>query len=351
MCRYYFHNINICMPHQCSSTEDLMAKAAAVTIQHGDFMLKADVENFFMAPEHPDLIYPVSSHCRTKALTESLDTVLSNQFVFLQETNTLYKVLKGSGMGGQVSSDLCDFAFHRHVESTHLSEASMQEHKIKIWLRYRDDIFLIGSFPRLAQKLISEIRLASNNVWSIVVEQFSRGALPFLDVECFFSGSRILFRSYCKPSKISIPLNPFSSQPAHVHWWPVGVLSRLARNSSREHEFQECLYDFAQKLAEHRIKGDVFARVISHSSAWHHLRTNKHISHGKARKIVLVLPFHMVWQAGQFSKVLAQHVSLYHETLFRLHHDIFEFEACWKCTDPISKILFRRNNLCNKAVG
>ena len=144
---------------------------------------------------------------------------------------------------------------------------------------------------------------------------------------------------------LCIPLNPYSSQPIHVHWWPVGVLSRLARNASHEHEFRICLFDFSHKLAEHRLRGEVIARVLEHANAWYHLRSNVNTFRDTARKLVLVLPFHRVWESAGFCSILKQTCLLYHDTLFMLHRGGIKFESCWKCNDPTSKIMFRRCNM------
>jgi len=245
-------------------------------------------------------------------------------------------------MGGQISSDLCDFAFHSYVESIILTEANKAKFGIKTWLRYRDDIFMVGSSTSGARALFALIRHLVSGIWIIECELFSRSSIPFLDVECIINGATIIFKPYSKPSKSSVPLNPSSTHPRHVHGWPIGCLSSIARRSSLQEFFLAALFQFSNTLIEHQLPGDVISRVLSHSSSWWHLRHNINLkTHQPLRNVVLVLPYHPVWEGAKFQKVLSHICSEFHESLHWLHRGSLNFTTCWKCVAPTAKVMYR----------
>ena len=75
--------------------------------------------------------------------------ILQSQFVQSANPDGLYKVIKGSGMGTEISGDLCDLVFVNLVEHDLLKPDSLNYYCISTWLRYRDDIFFAQSISFL----------------------------------------------------------------------------------------------------------------------------------------------------------------------------------------------------------
>ena len=55
-----------------------------------------------------------------------------------------WQVKEGSGQGQVHSGELADWTFFDKAESTILTKEARQTHGVKLWLRYRDDGFMIA---------------------------------------------------------------------------------------------------------------------------------------------------------------------------------------------------------------
>ena len=71
----------------------------------------------------------------------------------------VYRVARGSGMGTVLSGELCDIVFFYLVGKNYIStERFMRFHKIRMWLRYRDDLLVLYTDTMLAKKFVDFIR-------------------------------------------------------------------------------------------------------------------------------------------------------------------------------------------------
>ena len=117
ICRYHLSAINKELPHLCFSTKDVTSRLADVPLGPSSRLLVLDIQDFFMAADHKDLIADVTSHPQAADLRQALQFLLWEQYAYSPLLGSYFQVLKGSGMGTQLSSDVCDLAFFQRVES------------------------------------------------------------------------------------------------------------------------------------------------------------------------------------------------------------------------------------------
>ena len=93
------------------------------------------------------------------ACAEFLEFLLCHQYVICRALpGRLWQVEEGSGMGLAHSGDLCDAALDSLAETWSTDPVVLREHGIRLYVRFRDDIFFIGSDRRLSVSYVQELR-------------------------------------------------------------------------------------------------------------------------------------------------------------------------------------------------
>ena len=202
------------------------------------------MEEFFMAASHKDLVKNVVSASGFAVFKEALEFLLFEQYVRDGTTGALYQVTKGSGMGTSFSSDLCDLALYQLAEQYIVNADTFASLKIKMWLRYRDDIFVVGNRDGCIE-LFNRFRNRIKDVWKVKVEVVTQTSLDFLDLQIFVAKNHIgqqvlMHKPYSRPTKVFCPLCTDSAHMRSVHAWPVSEVRRLAMNSSSPAIFSGC---------------------------------------------------------------------------------------------------------------
>ena len=113
--RHHIVGVTKSLKHIMASTRDVTKILDTIQVRPSSRLVRLDVENFFMDAEHADLVSLICSHASLAPLKEALNFMLLHQYV--EFDNQIFQVVKGSGMGSQASSDICDLAFHMQVES------------------------------------------------------------------------------------------------------------------------------------------------------------------------------------------------------------------------------------------
>ena len=150
-----------------------------------DVLIRIEVEIFFMDPPQENLIHDVcpdtdsidviDTPSKLAALRAAWESVLQHQVVVDKSTGANYAVLTGSGMGTLTSCDACDLAFYFRCERNFaIDPAVMRRHSIKLYIRYRDDIFVIAKSSRESEIWLSGIKSLLNGTWNLTVEQVSK---------------------------------------------------------------------------------------------------------------------------------------------------------------------------------
>ena len=194
-----------------------------------------------MSGRHPELvdagIDSLPRGPRRDCLRRVLEFLLDNQYVKSRSwPDRLWKVEEGSGMGLAHSGDRCDAALDSLAESWSTDPFVLREHRVRLYVRFRDDIFFIGSDRRLSASYVQELTRRAK-FFRILAESPSTEEVQFLEVKVWKSGSRYHTRPCPKPTSLGIPLDVTSAHPPQVHLsWPVGTISRVQGLSThREH--------------------------------------------------------------------------------------------------------------------
>ena len=194
-----------------------------------------------MSGRHPELIEAgianLSEGRRRDCLRRVLKFLLDNQYVksgALPER--LWKVEEGSGMGLVHSGDLCDAALGSLAESWSTDPVVLREHGVRLYVRFRDDIFFIGSDRRLSVSYLQELRRRAK-FFHIIADCPSNCEVQFLEVKVWKSVTTYHTVPCPKPTSLGIPLDVTSAHPPRVHLsWLVGTISRVQGLSThREH--------------------------------------------------------------------------------------------------------------------
>ena len=165
-----------------------------------------------------------------------------------------------------VSIHISRFSIHRIVEKHLLQPQVMAAHGVKQYLRYRDDIFLLGSTLSGITSFFALMRQLLNGMWTVKVEGVSKTELPFLDVT-FFKVFRpdynsVCYRPYSKPTKVPIPLSIESAHPRAVHKWPIADALCLSMHSSLFADFRSAVSKYTRNLILHEHDIDVILTVL-----------------------------------------------------------------------------------------
>ncbi len=227
--------------HLCKDTADMLAKISAVRFAtKTPVLVKMDVDNFYMAAEHEQLVCAVSScfaGVQKDILVKILWTVLGFQFV-QDRAGGVHRVMRGSGMGEVHSGALSDLAFWVIVEQ-HLN---LGEH-VTLYLRFRDDVLVVAESLEHAQNLVKQIQSRAKGCWTVSIDATSTYGVPMLDSLVYvgprFKASGILDHApYIKPTAVHVPLSSTSAHPRCIHEnWPLGEVRRLRRLSLRDASF------------------------------------------------------------------------------------------------------------------
>ena len=202
---------------------------------------RLDAKEFFTSGRHPELVdagmASLPEGQRRDCLRRVLEFLLDNQYVKSRAwPGRLWKVQEGSGMGLAHSGDLCDAALDSLAETWSTDPVVLREYGIRLHVKFRDDIFLIGSDRRLSVSYVQELRRRAK-FFHIIAECPSDSEVQFLEVKVWKSGTRYHTAPCPKPTSLGIPLDVISAHPPRVHLsWPVGTISRVQGLSThREH--------------------------------------------------------------------------------------------------------------------
>ena len=325
--RYILSPCNHDNDYLCFSTGQARDKACSTPIDPQDRLVAADVEDFFMAEKltHDTLINAACE--KFPFLREPLSHLLFHQYVSWKSFK--WQVTIGSGMGTQFSSDLCDLTYAAIVESRLLLPSFKTECGIKCYIRYRGDIFIIGSSLQGLQMFFAKTRLLAQSVWNVIADTVSRNECPFLDIKFIKvpGSTRLGFEPYRKPTKIFIPLSPDSAHPPAVHTWPLADIQRIAANSQTKATFNKEVLSYACTLMKYEHSLSVILGTL-------HTTHTTHLSRDKpSARTTCIIPWHPVWAHAGFmstaKQVAREHVSL--ERLFDLIHTTLALlEQLWQ---------------------
>eukprot|EP00973_Karenia_brevis_P075548 10495166-Karenia_brevis.AAC.1 len=190
------------------------------------------------------------------AFQEILHTILANQFVQPKNSDRVWRVVLGSGMGVQCSGEIADCCLHQ--AELMFFEKLGHHHDLRSYLRYKDDILIIIGGDVITRKsFCDKSKAAAAPVFVLEVESVSSKCINFLDISISKSVSSggLNITVYVKPTSLWTPLSDSSMHTYAVHnAWPRQMVHRYRRLCSNSKlakpfidHFNACLKARCQK--------------------------------------------------------------------------------------------------------
>ena len=188
--RYWLHT----RCHLLKDTRQFVKLTCTKCAKPDETLYRLDAKEFFMSGRHQELIKAGIANLpegrRRDCLRKVLEFLLDNQYVkYGALPERLWKVEEGSGMGLAHFGELCDAALGSLVESWSTDPVVLREHGVRLYVRFRDDIFFIGSDRRLSVSYVQELRRKAK-FFHIIAESPSDSEVQFLEVTVWKSGAR-----------------------------------------------------------------------------------------------------------------------------------------------------------------
>ena len=178
------------------------------------------------------------------ALQTALEDLIVHQYVKLEgEGDEFFQVMEGSGMGQIASGDISDNTFLQLAEKEFAALNSVQDqHRIQKYIRYRDDILVIGEDPHLIGAFFRKIKALIKGVYVLELSEYSSTGISYLDVfvskTSEISKGHLAWKPYFKPTSQHLPLAGDSGHAPPIHRsWPKAEILRMSKRSSSEIAF------------------------------------------------------------------------------------------------------------------
>ena len=316
-----------------------------------------------MAPSHislmgdicPDLdcIPVINTSTKRRDFLEAFEFVLQHQLVIDKRTGTTYAVTAGSGMGTLVSCDACDTCLYHRAEQPWATRSDiMADHGIKLYVRYRDDIFIVATSGPLVWQYIRGFRERLRGAWTCNIEQVSKSEVQMLDLtvsKSRFTLDTLQWRPFFKPSSRTVPLSMSSCHHNMVHSWATNGLVRLSRNSC-------CSFDF--EVAKAKYLTNLFAAHLEHSRIISTMAFNPFqqralasvvarnfsVCHRPERtpiQITLVLDYHPFWNLGGLQHALSQLCERHNDFCMFFWGSHLSIRVAWRNAGPTLALTLR----------
>ena len=222
-------------------------------------------------------------------------------------------------MGLRASGELADAAFFKNAEETWACNTAVrQAHGIDEYLRYRDDILIIGHDSAGSRRYFWELK-ARAKYFKVICESVSRTEVHFLRHRIWKQDGGFMYEPAFKPTSLGVPLCRTSCHPRHVHdTWPVAFLSSMGRLSSNSAAAERAKSTFIQRLIKYYTSSDIVNKL--RGAQVHVCRAHFQKVQPKDGSDVLWLPigYHPVW-----AKALPRAVASFQQNpLFRSLFDM-----------------------------
>lgn len=239
-------------PHIVKDTKAAVDRLKAVNVVASDLICTVDVREFYMSGSINELISDVlvwfTDPVLKSLIERSLWILLGNQYVHSPHfLDRLWKVIRGSGMGLPHSGEVADLALLTRMERWALTHASV--HDISAYLRFRDDIIIIGKSAHSLGLFVRGLRSRSA-YFVLEVDKFGREGVGWLEICISIRPRRLEIRPKFKDTTLSVPLLWSSAHPRHVHLsWPRARLQYLKQLCSSPSFYPAAKNEFISRLS------------------------------------------------------------------------------------------------------
>ncbi|NSX83481.1 hypothetical protein GOM44_03685, partial [Wolbachia endosymbiont of Atemnus politus] len=236
--------------HVTTSSTDALEKIKQISISSETLMVSYDVEALYTSiphqvaiealksfmTEHPQVNFPIPP----SAIISLVELCLTHSYI--NYNNNFFQQIKGLPMGSPISCLLANLVMDKLDHFI-----SYQAHlKIKLWLRYVDDIFCITESQ---PQTILEILNNHTNYLKFTMEIEQNSVLPFLDIELKRFPNQISTSIHRKITSSNNYLNFNSSGPIHHKSTVVHTLTKRC--------FTHCSSNVSLKSELEKVKGDL----------------------------------------------------------------------------------------------
>ena len=247
----------------CGSSRDVIKRASGTKISSKSCFVKLDVKDFFLDGSHEEIV-KACRKCVERAIAsghifpgiqegESLDVevfvevlefLLHNQYVHAGVENVVHRVVRGSGMGMKHSASVSSVCFYELVEHDLCSPEALTEAKISLYVRYHDDILVIGENSKDTKNFYTRVTQFALTCYQITLDDYSLVGVQMLDIFLYkglhSDGSYSLeHRPFVKPTARHVPLSVSSDHNPSVHKsWPPAEIARMYMLSKHKEDFE-----------------------------------------------------------------------------------------------------------------
>jgi len=165
-------------------------------------------------------------------------------------------------MGLVHSGAVSDLALCARAEISWACRSDVQDaHRILCWLRFRDDIFVVGADKGLLKAFYSEFSRRCKYFETEVV-QWSRCSVSMLQTNVRRVGRRLVAAPKFKGCNSGMPLDRSSCHAPHVHaYWPCAFVRSLGRLSTWHVDAVHAKMIFLRRLESHHAPEDLVKKL------------------------------------------------------------------------------------------
>eukprot|EP00974_Lingulodinium_polyedra_P121785 11180267-Lingulodinium_polyedra.AAC.1 len=172
-----------------------------------------------------------------------------------------WKVLCGSGMGLPHSADLCDSALYIIAEKNFAAKENIQRaYKIKLFVRFRDDVLIIGSDKALLKEFYWKYRELAAKIFDMACEQMSRTEVTMLAVDIYIKNGKFHTKLRQKPN-CGAPLCVTSAHPKFVEKWSRNYSCGISRLVSERKNLEEARELLSMRLQTYHFPKEIVDEV------------------------------------------------------------------------------------------
>ena len=169
-------------------------------------------------------------------------------------------------MGLAHSGDLCDAALDSLAESWSTDLVVLRGHGVRLYVRFRDDIFF-GSDRKLSVSYVQELRRKAK-FFHIIAECPGDSEVQFLEVKVWKPVAKYHTVSCPKPTSLGIPLDVTSAHPPQVHLsWLVGTISRVQGSSTHREHAESAKATLVNRFRRHHAPSFLI-ELLNRTPAW-----------------------------------------------------------------------------------
>ena len=325
--------------HLKGSTEDVLREITQRRFTSSCLFATFDIQDFYMcgtAQLHKSLAFKhVQSPGLKSALQGALEDLITNQYVSLGPAGPWFQVMVGTGMGQKASGEIADNTFFELAERGWAALCEVQaSHSILCYLRYRDDILIIGENAVEMGRFVHEMRERVRGTYQIELSGNSRKEMPFLDV-CLKKGEDIraghlTWTPFFKPTSQHLLLCQDSGHAPFVHRsWPRAEIARLAGRSTSQTGFEIARARLIEKWSNGPISERIIVESLRESFSSLRCRRSKQ-TRDQVITFWLVLPFHPAWFRSNIRSTLAELTSKWQADIASVFGCAWSIQVSWQ---------------------